>query len=258
MSRFKMISAIRKGSPELVKALLDEGFNPNENSDCPVIDDAVSSGNREIVELLLKANASLTRPNIAGMTPLYAASPDLVAFLVERGADIHFCGPKGSTPLHRAVANDVGKVRALLAAGAHVDAVDSENRTPLHQACGYAYKMPFKVLLRAGANVNAVTREGVTPLMEAVKGGEKKRLEIVQDLIVAGAIVNAVGYSQRNAFLYACEHGASAEVVRELVNAGANVNQQTALGQSGWELAERNDRMRLLPILKELGLQQKL
>jgi ankyrin repeat protein len=57
---------------------------------------------------------------------------DAVKVLLAAGADPNVKAPDGSTPLHQAVAaKQVGIIRALVAAGAKLDAVNRQNLTPL-------------------------------------------------------------------------------------------------------------------------------
>lgn len=76
----------------------------------------------------------------------------------------------GSTPLHLAATNpDSGPLKALLAAGAEVNARDGEGVTPLHLA-GYTARLKnAELLLQAGADVEAKTDAGRTPLSLARK-----------------------------------------------------------------------------------------
>jgi hypothetical protein len=57
---------------------------------------------------------------------------DAIKMLLAAGADPNVKTPDGSTPLHMAAdARQVAIIRELVAAGANLDAVDSENLTPL-------------------------------------------------------------------------------------------------------------------------------
>lgn len=76
----------------------------------------------------------------------------------------------GSVPLHLAATNpDATVVKALLAAGANVNAKDDDGNTPLHMAAYTNRIENAKILLEAGADVNAVTTGGRTPMAMARK-----------------------------------------------------------------------------------------
>lgn len=67
----------------------------------------------------------------------------------------------GSTPLHYAALNaDSGPLKALLAAGAKVNAVDKEGQTPLHVAAFATRKDNVVALLAAGADPYAKSNAG--------------------------------------------------------------------------------------------------
>ena len=72
---------------------------------------------------------------------------------------------EGGTPLHVAAFQGHADVaRALLEAGASMDAVDKQGRTPLHWAAVRGHAVVARALLEAGASVDAVDKEGDTPL----------------------------------------------------------------------------------------------
>ena len=74
-----------------------------------------------------------------GITPLHLAAghnkPEVVALLLERGADIHSRSALGSTPLHYAAAHGTPEVVALLLdRGADIEILDNSKFTPLDYA----------------------------------------------------------------------------------------------------------------------------
>ena len=67
----------------------------------------------------------------------------------------------GSTPLHLAALNvDPGPLKALIAAGANVNARDKGDATPLHMAAYATRSEHAKLLLEAGSNPLLKTSEG--------------------------------------------------------------------------------------------------
>jgi uncharacterized protein len=75
----------------------------------------------------------------------------------------------GRTPLHYAALDDAAEsVRALIDAGADVDARDQAGNTPLHFAAQEGSLAVGRILLEAGAAVDPKDQHGNTPLWRAV------------------------------------------------------------------------------------------
>ena len=125
---------------------------------------------------------------------------------------------------------DLVRVKALLAAGADVNATDKNGSFPLLLASAQGHLDVVQALLAAGADVNAKRRPtvgagGQTALMAAVVGGNRlsevqAKPEVVRALLAAGADVNAKEGAD-TALTIASQYG-SREVVQLLIAAVAN------------------------------------
>lgn len=114
-----------------------------------------------------------------------------------------------------------------------VDAVDSNNMTPLHWAAGYGQNSTVEFLLRSGANPNHKSSSGKTALMFAAGKGF---YHVVKTLIRGGAHLDEVDEAGSTALMYAVhqDHGL---VVQELLRNDANLGLLNVLGQSAYSIA---------------------
>lgn len=115
-------------------------------------------------------------------------SADRVAWLAKcsgGGKSLEQRDALGNTALiHAAAAGAAAAVRALIAAGAQVDAVDAGDATALHAAALIGHAEIASLLIRAGAKVDARMVCGATPLCCAATIGSEETLKA---LLAAGA-----------------------------------------------------------------------
>lgn len=155
-----------------------------------------------------------------------AALGDLLASrkAVASGVSLDTPDSDGSTAMLHAVANgQVKAVRALLRAGANVNARAraSRRQTPLLEASSWGHEAIVRVLLKQpGLRIDARDDGGTTALHWAAMYG---RLRVAVMLIRAGAKVDARDSNGFTPFTHAAGEGC-APIVKLLLRAGANVN----------------------------------
>ncbi|KAF0687731.1 Aste57867_20555 [Aphanomyces stellatus] len=135
---------------------------------------------------------------------------------------------------HACIAGSVEAVELLLAAGAHVDALDLGSQTPLHYACMAPSAACVQVLVTAAAHTLAVNEGGSSPLHVACFAGSTECMEL---LLTATATlletthehkyvfhgVNDVDKSGRTPLHLACRYG-HGDCAMYLMAASAQVN----------------------------------
>uniref|UniRef100_UPI00358DFCD0 ankyrin repeat and SOCS box protein 18-like n=1 Tax=Myxine glutinosa TaxID=7769 RepID=UPI00358DFCD0 len=195
-----------RGYEGCLRHLLERGADPEAapGGEC-ALHCACEGAHEACVRLLLEYGARPNSCSEQGLTPLHVCTvPESLGCaerLLAAGARLQEeADLTGDTPLHTASTYGlVGHVKLYLSSGAHVDARNAREETPLHAAClnaraalgGHRYLQVCDLLLTHGATVDAVDAEMQTPLLRAcvnVQGG------VVRRLLDAGANPNARGY----------------------------------------------------------------
>ncbi|HYR59290.1 MAG TPA: ankyrin repeat domain-containing protein, partial [Chthoniobacteraceae bacterium] len=147
--------------------------------------------------------------------------------LIEAGAEVNALDRERSTPLHQAAMSPWPSLaRMLIEAGAKVNAQNTTGLTPLHNAALFGSPETVAFLLDHGADPEGrAMLVGVPPLLMAVTRGELRTVEILLD---HHADVNALGPEGETALARAAAIGAT-DVARLLIDRGAHV--QARLGK---------------------------
>lgn len=140
-----------------------------------------------------------------------------------------------SEPLVKAAfKDDLAEVEKLLARGADANVLDRGiDSTALAQAVAHANLKMVKALLDAGADINAEDRAGRTALMTL---DEDATPDLVRALLDAGAEVKVRDDDGNSALAHAAARS-TAEVVRRLLDAGAKINMRNDEGRTALMLA---------------------
>lgn len=130
---------------------------------------AVTKATTNVMALLLDAGADITIVDYDGDSVLHNAVrcriPETVQFLLSRGADINARGHYGFTPLTLAVSIDrLSIVQCLVQNGADVNIQSDDGYTALHYACEYDLTDCIYELLAHGARADMKDHRGLTPV----------------------------------------------------------------------------------------------
>jgi hypothetical protein len=164
-------------SPELVRSTPGAKLTP--------LHQAILRRKPDIVALLLDAGADLNAPDNANRTPLSMAvergDATIVTLLLARHADATRRDRTGWTALHHAAAkNQIEIARLLLDAGVDPNALSELGGTPLHEAAAGASAAMVQLLLTRGANPAIRSKPGVTALDLAREFKNTAAIEVLE------------------------------------------------------------------------------
>ncbi|MEK3765986.1 ankyrin repeat domain-containing protein [Solibacillus sp. FSL K6-4121] len=114
---------------------------------------------------------------------------ELVRWLLEQGADINASDSYGRTALHNHVKSWRGNTELLLELGAHIEAMDYQNETPLFAAASSFNPNAVSTLVAKGANISAENKMRQTPLEKALS--VCRNIDIVNMAKVADILLKA-------------------------------------------------------------------
>jgi ankyrin repeat protein len=240
--------------PAAIQAFIDAGADLDVRDQwmTTAVSSAISFGHGEVLNMLLTGGAS---PNLKGKIPniLAIEQQDLRPLLA------HYNQP--TSPLHlAAVFGQTEMAQMLIAAGAVVNTIDEEGRSPIDIAIKEGHQAIVQLLEQAGATVPAgATQFSADALLGAAKQGN---LEVLRSALEAGIDPNTsepnAGRSQRHktALMFAAEAG-HVEAVELLIEHGADVNRHDRpgkkLGRTPLMCAATSDDADLVRLLLEAG-----
>ena len=275
--------AVAGRKSEVVEIILKHPkVDVNADKRRPVLHAACSNRDLQTIKLLLDAGAD---PNLLeidpgrawiqkngdrGVSPLHALAKrdhysrsrneqitveDLEAcftLLLNAGAKVNQLDIDGRTPLHGA--SDSTSARMLMAAGADVDAISEREGTPLHTCTEDGV---LRALVELGnADTAKCKYEGLTPLLHALMDGYPSMpVEKVFTLLKLGASAAVVDHKGNGAVHFAVQKRNIKtdlpELVRRLCQAGADIN---LVNNEGWapihlakiDLRDKNSAFRVL------------
>ena len=280
--------AVRRSDLATVDLLLKAGAKPaaaNRYGVTPLYL-AATNGDPAIVTRLLDAgadpNTALADGETVLMTAARTGNVGALKALLAKGANVRAREKrKGQDALMWAAAeNNAAAITALIEAGADRDARSTGGSfTPFFFAVRAGHLEASRALLDAGVDVNQQLSDGTSALVLAVMNAH---YEMAGQLLARGANPNAdaQGWTALHQIAWSRRHNAgfnlpgpvqtgnldSLELVRQLVQRGANVNARTTkeprdgnrnmlnrLGSTAFLMAAKNDDIPLMRVLLDVG-----
>ncbi len=206
---------------------------------------AAAMPDEDFVQLCSKGTAAAIEKKLkAGANPNAKADPD------GRG--------EMSALMMAAKHNNIPGMRALLKAGADVNACNGEGETALMLALNWTADTnlsAIRMLLAAGANANAHMQDGWTALMAA---SMDSREDVVQALLSAGADPKARRADGDTALMLAAENNRHGETIRALLAAGSEVNARNNEGKTALMRAAAYNSLAVVRMLLDAGADKAL
>lgn len=275
---------------------------------------AIELGQIARVKSMIKGGVDVNGRDEVGDTPLHKAAwhgrNDVAKLLIARGVDVNAKGQYGSTPLHEALSGDffdaacelfevkfpkgaadedryfelqeelsgklmVDLVKLLIASGAHINARDDLDCTPLCVAASWSCNKEVvrllintgadarsastslglttvkvaKLLIANGADVNARDESGETPLHEAASNGYRRLAEL---LLNNGADIHVMDQSNRPP-LHCAAFSGRKRMARLLLERGAHIGAKDKHNRTPLHHAALFGQTRLVRFLLKRG-----
>ncbi len=225
-----LIRAVRQGRIAELQSLLRGSTDPNtrQADGATALHYAAHRDDLQAASLLIEAGADTNAANQLGATPLWLAavngSPEMIELLLQAGADPNVSLKLGETPLMAASrAGAPSALDRILANGAEVNAAEIERgQTALMWAVAQGHAEAARLLIANGADLHARTK--VYYQLENTAGNTNS----------SGNFRMARGGS--TPLLFVARNGDIA-TARVLLEAGANVNDTSAAGESALVMA---------------------
>lgn len=288
-----LIPACERGHVEIVETLLtrtDVDVNHVNRLGWTALLEAIVLSNggerhQRIVQLLVDHGADMRIADKDGITPLEHANKrgyteivrileatqqlraerliiaadqgdtEAVRQLLAQGADVHAQDSSGKTALIAAAYhNHLSITDLLIQAGADVNVQDSTKQSAYLISTSEGYLELLQSTLQAGADVHSKDSYNGTGLIRAAERGH---VDIIQELLktdIAIDHVNRLGWTAMlEAIIFGKGDQRHTEVVRQLIEAGANVNLPDGQGVTPLAHAQQRGYTQIVELLQSAG-----
>ncbi len=243
----RIVEAAKQADPQTLRTLLENGANPSasESDGTTALHWAVYHDDLESVDALIRAGADVSAVNDLGATPMWAAALNGNAAIARKlliaGANPNAALTLGETLVMAAARTGAADiVEQLLANGADPNRQAARGQTALMWAVAQRHPEVIRVLLAHGADVHV--RTNVWTSLRKSDTDQSSHPDYQMHVKQGGD----------TALMFAAQVGDVASA-RLLVDAGANVNDQSAAGTSATVLAAHSNHDEVVALLLDRG-----
>ncbi|XP_077574714.1 caskin-1-like isoform X2 [Stigmatopora nigra] len=240
----RLLQRPRPGKAKLLGAAKRVNVNIQDADGLSPLHHAALSGNKEMIALLLEAQAAVDIKDNKGMRPLHYAAwqgkTEPLKMLLKAGSSVNGQSEEGQIPLH--LSSQHGHYdgsEMLLQHQSNTCISDMAGKTPLDLACEFGRVSVVQLLL--SSNMCAAMLEpkpsdpnGVSPLHLAAKNGH---MDVIRLLIQAGIDINR--QSESGTALHQAALCGKTEVVRLLLESGISAGVRNTLSQTALDIVNQ-------------------
>ncbi|XP_054634851.1 caskin-1 isoform X2 [Dunckerocampus dactyliophorus] len=240
----RLLQRPRPGKAKLLGATKRVNVNIQDADGLSPLHHAALSGNKELISLLLDAQAAVDIKDNKGMRPLHYAAwqgkTEPMKMLLKAGSSVNGQSDEGQIPLHLSAQHGhYDGSEMLLQHQSNTCISDSAGKTPLDLACEFGRVTVVQLLL--SSNMCAAMLEpkpsdpnGVSPLHLAAKNGH---IDVIRLLIQAGIDINR--QSESGTALHQAALCGKTEVVRLLLESGISAGVRNTLSQTALDIVNQ-------------------
>nr|XP_061779044.1 caskin-1-like isoform X3 [Nerophis lumbriciformis] len=240
----RLLQRPRPGKAKILGATKRVNVNIQDADGLSPLHHAALSGNKDLISLLLEAQAAVDIKDNKGMRPLHYAAwqgkTEPMKMLLKAGSSVNGQSDEGQIPLHLSAQHGhYDGSEMLLQHQSNTCISDSAGKTPLDLACEFGRVTVVQLLL--SSNMCAAMLEpkpsdpnGVSPLHLAAKNGH---MDVIRLLIQAGIDINR--QAESGTALHQAALCGKTEVVRLLLESGISAGVRNTLSQTALDIVNQ-------------------